>query len=207
MKPDLPFEQDNYVAVREDIREDHSVYVSSVSSESMAVSLETAAMLHAICDRVAPKLILDLGSGFSSYILRRYAAKVGHGCHVVSIDDSSEWLEKSREYVQEKGLDDNNMSHLSEFSLKDQRGRFDLVFHDIGNMKTRRRLLKGAWQSLRNSGLILLDDCHKVRYRSDVVQVSQDLNAELRFVKEQTTDRFGRYAAIGSVPGRQKEFR
>src|SRR3977135_3134813 len=48
-------------------------YVESVSSPVWALSLETAAVVHALCSLTRPDAVLDLGSGFSSAVFRLYA--------------------------------------------------------------------------------------------------------------------------------------
>src|SRR5437870_128740 len=45
-------------------------YVSMISSETMCISLELASFLLAICDFCRPRRVVDLGSGFSSVVLR-----------------------------------------------------------------------------------------------------------------------------------------
>jgi hypothetical protein len=49
------------------------------------------------------KRLLDLGSGFSSYVLRAYAAGVP-GAVGWSVDDDPAWLEKTRAFLVSEGL-------------------------------------------------------------------------------------------------------
>jgi hypothetical protein len=64
----------------------------------MSVSVELAVFLDVLCRLIEPDRILDLGSGFSSFVLRRHLASRDVGVHSViwSIDDSPEWLEQTR---------------------------------------------------------------------------------------------------------------
>ena len=62
----FPFMQEaalNRIAVA--LRDPHEEFVSRVSSPDMAISLEAAAFLRALCEGLRPRRVLDLGSGFS----------------------------------------------------------------------------------------------------------------------------------------------
>jgi hypothetical protein len=45
-------------------------YISKVSSEIMAISLELSVFCILMCDMIRPQKIVDFGSGYSSYIFR-----------------------------------------------------------------------------------------------------------------------------------------
>ena len=79
-------------------------YVTSVSVPMAALSLETSALATVLCEITRPHRILDLGSGFSSYVFRRYAATASPQAEVWSIDDSPHWLEKTRGFLASKGF-------------------------------------------------------------------------------------------------------
>ena len=68
-------------------------YVTNVSSSGWAASLEVSALLYALADELQPAVMADYGSGFSSYVLRRWAAdNPAVGSVVISLDASPEWL-------------------------------------------------------------------------------------------------------------------
>ncbi|MDP2727812.1 MAG: hypothetical protein Q8P59_09750, partial [Dehalococcoidia bacterium] len=60
---------------REKLLPYYGQYTSRVSIDYMAVSLELSAFLMVLCERFRPSSILDLGSGFSSFVFRYYASK------------------------------------------------------------------------------------------------------------------------------------
>ena len=62
---------------------------STVSSKGMALSLETAALVLLLCEIKQPKTIVDLGSGFSSYVLRKWAQGAKHDVVVWSVVDAA----------------------------------------------------------------------------------------------------------------------
>ena len=51
------------------LRDEYERYTSTVSIPEAAVSLETAALLVVLCRRLNVRTALDLGSGFSSWVL------------------------------------------------------------------------------------------------------------------------------------------
>ena len=60
----------------------HQRYVTTVSLPYQAVSLELAALLLSLCRSTRPAVIADLGSGFSSFVFRTYAAEAKGGVTV-----------------------------------------------------------------------------------------------------------------------------
>src|SRR5262245_35480678 len=72
----------------------YEYYIKEVSTSKMAVSLNTAIILYMFCEALVPKQIIDLGSGFSSFVLRSYASQSGN-CMVYSVDDNQDWLDRT----------------------------------------------------------------------------------------------------------------
>src|SRR5689334_15482328 len=59
-------------AMRERLLPDYRTYTRNVSPDPIAISLELSVFLAVLCDRERPGAILDLGSGFSSFVFRSY---------------------------------------------------------------------------------------------------------------------------------------
>ena len=57
----------------------YTLYISKVSLDSMAISLELSSFLSVFCDLIRPASIADLGTGFSSFVFRHYAEQSGRG--------------------------------------------------------------------------------------------------------------------------------
>lgn len=89
---------------RRDLGAAYIDYVFTVSNAVHAISLPLAAFVGSMCDVGSPKAVIDLGSGFSSYVLRRYAAKQPAHVHVTTADDDPSWLEKTRAFLELAGL-------------------------------------------------------------------------------------------------------
>jgi predicted O-methyltransferase YrrM len=128
-------------------------YVTNVSAPDMAVSLETACLLLHLCRTRNPKRILDLGSGFSSYVLRLHAGKVG--ANVTSIDTDADWLAKTGKYLAEHGLSNGDLRLLDDFIAEPA---YDLVFHDIGNGALRNKMASFAADHCAPRGVVVFDD-------------------------------------------------
>jgi predicted O-methyltransferase YrrM len=176
-------------------REEHEHYCTHVGHPVHAASLELAALLDVICRTRAPKKIVDLGSGFTSYILRQYAAEADHEVEVWSVDDAPEWLGKSVDYVASKGLDTTNLVTWPDFQAAGPSG-FDLVVHDMGFMETRYQTLMEVVGLAAKGGLVILDDMHKTDFREKALA---DLDAEgiyAHSIKPITRDGLTRYAYL-----------
>ena len=181
----------------QELRVAHSEYTSTVSSVDMAASLQCCGLLRALLTTLRPEKVLNLGSGFSSYVLRRYGPDVGSH-HIVCVDDDEDWLELTRNYLQGRQLDTVNTLSWTEFALHHAREEFDLVFYDLGRMPTRTLILPLATTWVRETtGLLILDDVHKPAYRE---AVSKSLNGicTIDDISDLTTDELGRFAWLAT---------
>ncbi len=138
----------------------HRKYLANVSSEDHVASIRTCAFLLTLCDIAKPKRIADLGSGFSSFVVRTYAASAPQPTEVWSVDDSSQWLLETRRFLAEMSVSADNVIVWDDFIAED-RGLFDLVFHDLGRMPKRVETFEKALSLVRPGGLFIIDDVHK----------------------------------------------
>jgi len=177
-------------------------YTNFVSNPGHALSLESCALLHAMCHVMQPRQVLDLGSGFSSYVLRTYQAESNEAVKVRSIDDSPEWLERTRDYLLEKGLSADDLSTLDDLDPSDV-GAYDLVTYDMGSMETRRRWLSTVLSYPRpGRGMMIIDDCHFEDFTADVTARVRELGGRSLNLRCLTRDQFGRFAyLVTSLPG------
>jgi len=139
-------------------------YISDISTMDMAVSWETSNFLYTIARKKRPRKILDLGSGFSSYVLRSYSLNVQNKALVYSVDDNDLWLEKTQSFLANNGMPIDRLSTWAHFQ-KHNRYKFDLIFHDLGSMKMRAKSLPFVLGLLEEGGVVVLDDMHKRDYR------------------------------------------
>jgi predicted O-methyltransferase YrrM len=175
-------------------------YVTMVSRWDWAISLELAAVLMAFCRLLRPTRILDTGSGYSSYVLRRYAAEELRPIHVTSVDNDPEWLDETRGYLMTHGLSSNNTLTWDEFKGQDC-GEFDLVLHDLGHEDERLRTLSDVLALVRPGGAVLLDDVgnpHMERYGAYARRMLSARRFRAYSLRALTRERwYSRYAMLG----------
>ena len=158
-----------------------------------AGSAELVALLQVLVDRMEPTKVVDLGSGFSSFVLRTLARRNAQGMVVWSVDDSPEWKEKTRLYLEEMKCQTNNLHTWDEFISEGTNG-FDIVLHDMGSMEFREETLRQALDLARPGGLVILDDVHKPAYRKFALGVLEEMGLEWFSLREWTRDDLTRYA-------------
>ncbi len=168
-------------------------YGRDVSTPDMAVSLHSATLLAALCELRRPRRVLDAGSGFSSYVLRRFSCD---DREIWSVDDNEQWLDTTRTYLERQGIDNDRLLPWDTFAESDER-EFDLIFHDLGAIRdVRTNTLPDICSRLAPGGLILLDDFHKHRYRYRARRILTRDGFEVIPLRHHTLDGFGRYAAL-----------
>ncbi len=179
------------------LRRWHQLYTATVSEAMMAASLESAAFVCFTIDATGARVVGDFGSGFSSVALRLHAQR-RPGLTVWSVDDDIFWLSQTGQFLRRHGLDDQRLLPWPDFAAGAGPQVFDVVFHDLGDMRTRRKALPTLWTRLQYGGLMILDDMHKPIYRAAALRFharetgqASDSAYSLRSV---TGDCFDRYA-------------
>ncbi|HEY7912861.1 MAG TPA: class I SAM-dependent methyltransferase [Blastocatellia bacterium] len=175
------------------IRPQYEWYVREVSPSYMAISLKAAAVLQVLCERLKPIRILELGSGFSSFVLRRYAALAN--ATVCSIDDSSQWLDQTRAFLEREGLSTDEMILWGDFKEREA-ARFDFIFHDLGDMSLRQTAFHDVLTMAAGGGVVFLDDMHKPPYAQHVRAALRNFSCSYVDLKRYTFDEFGRYCGL-----------
>lgn len=161
----------------------HKYYCTKISSPKMAISLELARFLLTL--DLEGKKVLELGSGFSSKVLR------DAGASVTTVDTDPSWLQKTMEYCgTERGF------HLWDEIYPSHAEVYDIILQDIGGMERRAKTLPWVWAHLRWHGILVLDDVHKKPYHDVVVGWLKGVSYSLPYdgVAQKTRDRFKRYA-------------
>ncbi len=177
------------------LNESYVYYKSNISIGNSAASIETAALLDIAARNNKAKRILDLGSGYSSYVLRTYQKECPDDVEVWSVDSDKKWLEKTREYLEQNNLDVGNMYHWDDF-VKDFNGKFDLVFLDMRPISARVDWVEKLHNNLSDQGLIIVDDVHKDHLMTPILIKYADRFDHLVNIKNITFDNLGRYAMI-----------
>lgn len=166
------------------IESDYHEYIKTISTEKMAISLESSAFLAAFSKIKEPKKILDLGSGFSSFVLNNFTDS-----EVISIDDNADWLEKTRQYLLKKEIKDFKLELWDNFNTNVE---FDLIFHDLGSMQTRMSELAKVLSFSKVGGFTFLDDVHKEEYNIFISNLDSKKYEQYNLFYL-TSDKFDRY--------------
>lgn len=172
-----------------DIDAAYGLYVAGVSDPVWAISLELSRFLLKLMTSIKPATILDLGSGFSSYVLRKGDAKV------YSIDTDAGWLNKTREFLSRFGLENGYFGLLEDFKFG---YRYDLILCDIGWAQDRKKLFPLLNDLSFNT--IVFDDANDLSIQENVVRCFP--GRTIVSLERETRDKFGRYSwmVLGSSP-------
>lgn len=182
---------------------DHSIkmvyeeYTTSVSTPIATISLELACVIWFLLNKLRPKLIVDLGSGFSSYLFRLYQEKrkcSDDACQVFSCDDNSFWLEHTMLFLKAKSLSVEGLYLWNEFINEYQGRRPDLVLHDLGNPELRVKSMSRVFDLCKPETKLILDDIQKLRIKQSALDTLVQRGGRGYDLARLTYDKFGRYA-------------
>ena len=175
-----------------EIRLAYQRYVTSVTSSAHAISLQLALYLEDLVATRSPARVADLGSGFSSYVLRLLAGDREPAIEVWSVDDDPAWLAKTRAFLTAEGLSTDRTVLWPELA----QDSFDLVLHDLGSMSTREATLTEALSLVKAGGALVLDDLQFPDYRRHVEETLRARGVDFASAEEQTLDMLGRYSWV-----------
>lgn len=179
-----------------DLAAPYRTYVQGVSSADHAASLEVSVYLDTVCKARRPTRLLDTGSGFSSYVLRRHATR-HPGVEVVSADDSAEWLERTRAFLEAQDLSVGRLITWDEIGRLPHEA-FDLIFHDVAGGQIREDGMPVVAKLLRPGGCIVFDDAHHHGHRRRMVQTARESSMRTFSLRRWVLDGYGRYAILAS---------
>jgi predicted O-methyltransferase YrrM len=197
--PQLSEFAEKQAAIEEKLGSAHCEYLAAYSSPLISLSLNRAAFLFFIAQNLRAEKVLDLGSGFSSYVLRKCAAEANRGV-VTSVDDSVEWLSVTKSFLQGHGLPTENLIDLKSFRAADGSFHcpdFDLCIIDIGDFDLRKTLLpKLIEKTIANESILLLDDFHVRNYRQFIIDLCSDKSVQLFSLRKMTRRRLSHMALV-----------
>lgn len=178
------------------ITENYKNYVSKISSPDMAISLELSHFIYAYCLEHKPLKLLDLGSGFSSFVFRFYQKYNEPNSVVYSVDDNKEWLLKTKNYLTQFDLNTDYLFDLDEFQKNNTQIFFDLILLDLNYVEKRKDFIDFAAKLLKHNSLLIIDDVHKIEFLRQVKAISKTNNYKLFNIRKQTIDSFGRFSLV-----------
>lgn len=182
----------------EELHDAYIDYTTTVSSHDHAMSLEAASLLLVLCREFDPEAVLDLGSGFSSYVLRLYCGEAGRPVRCVSVDGDQVWLERTRAFLERLNVTPSELCTWSDFTSRTQEP-FSLVVHDLGDLLVRANTLEVAFSATCPGGLLFLDDLHFRDYHRRVYAAISRHGATGFDIRPLTVDESGRYSLLVEV--------
>jgi len=183
-------------AFTSELKKEHTQYIKEISSPEMAMSIELAEFLIEYCISNRPSKIIDLGSGFSSYVFRLYKKKYNNDAIIYSVDDNEDWLVKTKKYLEKHQLNYDNLLTLDELQTKQLNGFFDLVLLDLNFVEKRQHYIVYSNELKNKEGNVIIDDVHKVEFLREVKSKAASQNANLYDIRLKTKDQFGRFAIV-----------
>ena len=170
-------------------------YVATISTPDSAISLELSVLILILCQIRRPRRILDLGSGFSSWVFRFYQAQAQPASEIWSVDDDPHWLEQTRQFLSTHRFSVSHLESWHDFTEANH-APFDFILHDLGSMTLRQTALPQVIALAAHRGLVLLDDMQKQPYGPYARQLVRNLYLETYNLKFLVRDRFRRYAFL-----------
>lgn len=171
-------------------------YCRRVSRRSMAINIETAAYLWWTCVEKGATRVLDLGSGFSSYVLRRYAESAG--AMVTSVDDDPFWLDQTAQFLKKHGFPEYGLMTWDDWIGTDD--IYDVIVHDFSRGADREKSMWTAAERLAPGGVLIFDDANNAGHRAEMGRVAAAHGFELRDIRDETVDTIGRHALLAIAP-------
>jgi predicted O-methyltransferase YrrM len=175
----------------------HERYCSEVSNRNWAASVQLSALLWHLCRTIDARSVLEFGSGFTTYVFRRYAAESSHEVRVLSADDDEAWLGKTSAFLDSAGAADGELVPLEELDGTIDGHRFDLVFNDVfGGIRPATTAL-AARHTLPN-GLLILDDANRAADRRSLLLAAKVHRLAAFDLRPWTQDEIGRWALLAT---------
>jgi len=178
---------------KEILKDNYQWYTSKISNDGMAMSLELASFMYLLCDTFKFKRLMDRGSGFGSFVLRKYAKD--NDAVVFSIDDIPEWLDKTKIYLLMHKLDIKNVLLWEDF-LNINPAQFDFILEDAST-KLRVSTADDICEYLTEDGVMLYDDAHYPVIHQPIIKRQKNLYKMFEYdIKDITIDHHTRFGAL-----------
>ena len=177
--------------------DEYKRYCLTVSVRWMALSIETTAYAWWLCEQTQARRVVDLGSGFSSYMLRLY--QQDHpDVEVMSVDDNPEWLAKTEKWLARHDLPTDGLVTPDEFLQSDG---WDVVIYDYSGGEIRDAMMEPTVARAAADGFVIFDDAQAIVHHLMAVDACRRHGMALFSLVEQTMDDVGRHAVLGHRVG------
>jgi len=160
-------------------------YYKKHVSDGYVINWKTTRFLIKLINTMKPQRVLDLGTGWSSYILRFGDAEV------CSLDTNEKWVEKTRGFLEMHNLDNGYIGLLEDYALPTE-PTYDLVLLDTQPGRERHKLFPVVKKCCK--GIIVFDDWQTWRIREPAIEFFKDW--EILELEERTKDSYDRFIAV-----------
>ena len=185
--------REDVIACADEIRDAYLDYVNNVSVAQHAISLPTAALFMHLMDVHNPRTVLDLGSGFTSFVSRFWANSRQYDACCVSVDTDPIWLAKTVDFVYRYGITSGEFILDTDLHRTE---RFDVIIHDLAGGEIRNEWSPTAASMLAPGGVMIFDDMQHHGHHMAASEAARQAGLDLYDVYDLTLDEFGRYAAV-----------
>jgi len=176
------------------IKKQYREYINETSNAVMTISYELSNYIWKYITKKQPRTILDLGSGFSSFIFRFYQKEYStEETIVVTVDTQKKWLNKTEKFLKDKDLSIENLYTYREFKELSFEP-FDYVLFDLGPTDKRHNYLDMVFKYKKENCPLIIDDVHNKAYKDIVLEKCHKLNMKTNFLIDDTFDTYGRFA-------------
>jgi predicted O-methyltransferase YrrM len=178
-----------------EIEREYDQYTQKVSNQTSAVSVQASKLIWFLLQQIKPQQAMDTGSGFSSFLLRKWAKTTADKPVVFSVDDNEFWLAKTSEFLTNHQLDTDNLLTYKQFASLQVENKFDFIFHDLGAARHLRiASFPAVVKACKPGGFILVDDIHKEPVEEIVMTYLKSGTLTIQDTTSITLDNFNRYA-------------
>lgn len=190
MQPPIPTPAELNDA-RAEIRSTYIDYCTTVSKRTMAMAYESCAYALCMLRRLKPVDVADFGSGYTSYVLRKYATEAEHLVNVISVDDDASWLAKTGAFLDREGLPSDGLLMWDEYLAIDS--VHDFAIYDLSGGDMRDMGMTPVAERTKRNGFVLFDDAQHDGHRASMFATGLTIFD----AKPYTVDVVQRYALLG----------
>jgi len=166
------------------LKEMYDYYRKNVSGGNYPISLPLARYINDLCWQTKPNNILDRGTGFSSFVFRKYALESWRWPNIYSVDSNEQWLKKTIEFLRYCGLKTEHLYLWSDFKkLPGYEKKFDIILEDY-TILTRVKSLHIIVDMLDNDGYLILDDADHERYTGPIFRAVKKFNLYRSYIMD-----------------------
>ena len=165
-----------------DLEEMYKYYRENISPGNYPISLGLSRYLLDLCWKTKPKLILDRGTGFSSFVFRKYALESWRPVKIISVDSNERWINKTVEFLRYCELKTEGLFLWEDFLKYDlDKRKYDIILEDY-TISKRTKSLPIVLDMMASNGYLILDDANHEIYKSAIFKAVKRFNLNIKHI-------------------------